>query len=449
LPADVLSHLIGLRASGTPIGTVLATARRARGWTQARAGQEIGYSQTRICRAETGQAPLNSSAVQALLHALGVPDQVRQTLDSPDSSTRITVKTVRGTEPPATADPSEGGTTEVKRRAFLSSTSALMALGVLPATDKPRTTRANLDHAARIEQIAFQLRELDHDGGGAALLPTAIRQLHHARSLIDTATFTSPEVETALRSATGVLALTTAWLAYDADDQLLARSLYLDARNVAELTGNRNLAVDALNHLSHQATILNRPRDAIRYAHRATTLAHGWASPRLTALLALREARGHAASHDHTGTEHSLTRALTAFDTDHDTPDPYPWMGTLDPSEIAGQQGICRAELGNPTAAETALATVYAQRHQATHPRSRAHYWLRYAESLAAQNKIDHACDVAASTIPTIARIDSKRLRHRLHTLRRQLTTGPGKHSQHITHLENTIRSTTFASVDQ
>jgi hypothetical protein len=115
-------------------------------------------------------------------------------------------------------------------------------------------------------------------------------------------------------------------------------------------------------------------------------------------------------------------------------------MGALDPTEVAGQRGICLADLGNPAAAETAFAAVYGHRHEAIHPRSRAHYWLRYATVLTEQGKIDHACHVTTTIAPTIAKIHSGRVRGRLHRLNKQLITGPTAKSHHVTALQDLLR---------
>jgi transcriptional regulator with XRE-family HTH domain/tetratricopeptide (TPR) repeat protein len=378
---------------------------------------------------------------QLLLGQLGVPPHLCQRSASSDSSNRITVDSAPA--PAQATDGTEEGTTDVNRRGFLSSTGTLIMLGLMPPPERLGITQVGHDAADDILNTAFELRKLDHKGGGAALYPIAAEYLSSARSQIAGGAFTSPGVESAVRSATGVLALTVAWLANDADDQVSARTLYLEASDVGQREGNRHLAVDALNHLSHQATILHNPRDAIAYAREATAISADWASPGLTALLALREARGHAAdptARDTEAVNACLARAMNAFEKHQQAPpDPYPWMGALDTSELTGQRGTCYADLGDVAAAETAFAAVYNQRHDAAHPRSRSHYWLRYGQALATQNKIDHACDVAATTVPTIAHIKSERVHRRLRNLHTQLATGPGANSRSVIHLKDVL----------
>lgn len=441
LHPDVLRELTELRWRGAPAGLILRRAREARGWSQKRAGDAIGYSQTSISRVESGTKPM-TPATQELLRHLGVSPEESKRSTSSSSSNRITVEAPR-VAVPATDWP-EGGTTEVNRRSFLTSTATMIALGLKPP-DRLRTTQVGQDAADDIMNTAFHLRNLDHKGGGAALYPIGVGYLNDARSLIAGGTFTGPGVESAVRSATGVLALTVAWLANDADDQVTARTLYLEARDVGQREGNRQLAVDALNHLSHQATILGNPRDAITYAREATAMSATWAGPGLRALLALREARGHAADrtrHDTDAANSCLSRAAAAFE-QHQAgpPDDYPWMGSLDVSELAGQRGTCYADLGDAAAAQSALAEVYVQRHDAAHPRSRSHYWLRYAQALATQRKVDQACDVVATSAPIIARINSQRVRARLHNTYTQLATGPAAGSQPVKHLKTVLTS--------
>jgi hypothetical protein len=212
------------------------------------------------------------------------------------------------------------------------------------------------------------------------------------------------------------MALTCGWLLYDADRQADARALYHDALSAAQLTGNQALAVNSLNHLSHQATLLGLPRDAVAYARAATTAAGPRASDPLTAILAAREARGHAALHDRTAMENALTRAHQALD--NDGQDPHPWLGRLDEVELAGQRGACYADLGDHAVASRALQMPYDRRGHATHVRSRSHSWLRYSEALARQGHVDHACETISHVLPTVADLASARVIQRLHTVR-------------------------------
>jgi transcriptional regulator with XRE-family HTH domain len=463
LPPWVLADLAARWERGDPVGTIMAVARKARGWSQKRAGSVIGYSQSSISRAESGNVPLPLADQEKLLRGLlGVPQHVtltwsneelllRQLFGDPQQilmrsisahpRSRITVDT-KPAPTHAGGDPDDG-TTDVNRRSFLTNTGTMIVLGVAAPPEQPHTTQVGPSTAEEITQTAHELRNLDHKGGGATLLPYAKEYLQQARSLLNYGTFTGPGVERELRSAIGILALTVAWLSYDAGDQVTARTLYLEASDVGQRYGYRQLAVDALNHLSHQATILGNARNAIDYARDAIAMSRDWASPRLTALLALREARGHAAAapRDTNTVQACLTRAVTAFDReDPGLPDPYPWMGALDPTELAGQRGICLADLGNPAAAEAAFAAVYGRRHEPTHPRSRAHYWLRYATALTQQGKIDHACHVTTTIAPTIAKIHSGRVRGRLHSLNKQLITGPTAKSHDVTALQDVLR---------
>ncbi|MGH4020191.1 MAG: hypothetical protein ACRDT0_13340 [Pseudonocardiaceae bacterium] len=100
-----------------------------------------------------------------------------------------------------------------------------------------------------------QLRVQDHTVGGGALLPEALRQFTQARAMLDESDYTEA-VGRELLIVAADLGLQSAWFAYDANNQPLARRLYQDAALLADNAGNSQQRVHLYANMAQQCTHL-------------------------------------------------------------------------------------------------------------------------------------------------------------------------------------------------
>lgn len=135
-----------------------------------------------------------------------------------------------------------------------------------------------------------QIRLLDDRHGGDGLYRRASGPLRAAYALLDSGTATRRSTVDRLHAGAGELAISVGWLAHDSGRFEDARSHYAEALATARVAGDAALEAHAFCNASFLARDTGRPRESVRAAEAGQRAAQPLGSPRLLALLALREA---------------------------------------------------------------------------------------------------------------------------------------------------------------
>jgi hypothetical protein len=211
------------------------------------------------------------------------------------------------------------------------------------------------DEVELLRQAADDMDAQDQQfGGGRLWRPTRAHLLwvHH---MIDRGIY-DERLGQQLHALAGKFTTSLGWFSYDAGLHAQARQYFSEALNAAMLTGDDVLCSRTLSNMARQAVDLNKGREAIRFARLAQTHADMWSAPaRVTALLAIREAQGHARLGDRFNCESAIKRAWTEWERGTDERDP-DWTTFLNQAELVCLEGMCRLDLGQTERAQKLLA---------------------------------------------------------------------------------------------
>ncbi|KUN16498.1 hypothetical protein AQJ23_45105 [Streptomyces antibioticus] len=231
------------------------------------------------------------------------------------------------------------------RRAFLADTAgaAVALLPVLTAAGERTPGRIGMHSVHAVHEAVGALYAHDHDHGSAALRQQASEALHTAYGWLQDGQLTD-RTERQLRSATGHLSIAAGWLSYDSGRAGDARSLYAEALAAARIAEDRGLEAHAFGCLALLAKASGRPREAIAAAQGAQSAVRTYGSPRLLALMAMREAGGWALMGDASATDRAVVRAHHLYAEGPTEADP-DWLEFFTPAELAGLEALARADL--------------------------------------------------------------------------------------------------------
>ncbi|WP_282695229.1 hypothetical protein [Streptomyces sp. CC208A] len=205
--------------------------------------------------------------------------------------------------------------------------------------------RVTGDDVDLLRDAAHDLDAIDQRFGGDRLWRGARNQLMWLHHLIDEGIYTDP-VGQELHAIAGQLTTSLGWFCYDADRQTEARVYFSEALNTAMLSGDDALATRTLSNMARQSVDLGKAREAIRFARIAQAHATEWsAPPRVGALLAIREAQGHARLGDEISAGNAIKRAWQHFEHGTSQRDP-DWTVFLNEAELTCLEGMCRLDLG-------------------------------------------------------------------------------------------------------
>jgi hypothetical protein len=205
---------------------------------------------------------------------------------------------------------------------------------------------------------------------------------------------------------TADLGIDSAWLAYDANNQPLARRLYGEAALLAHSAGDSAQCAYLYANMVQQGTCLARytgrqdyAREALRFSDRATEAARYEPSPALHALISLRQALAHAQLDDDVAFRSAITTARRELDRGpHDSDS----MRTkfVSHSEITGYEAMARAQLGAPAQATRLYHAVLDD--TARSPRDQAYYRALLAGTLVQAGDVDQAISHGLTVLPDL-----------------------------------------------
>ncbi|NBM20073.1 hypothetical protein [Streptomyces sp. GC420] len=312
---------------------------------------------------------------------------------------------------------------DVLRRAFMTGGPATVAAalglgGALSGDAVQPPRRVGAAEAEAVEEAVRRIRLLDDRHGADGLYRRAAQPLRAAYQLLEAATRSRATADR-LQTGAGELAITVGWLAHDSGRVEDARSHYAEALATARVCGDPGLEAHAFCNTSFLARDSGRPREAVRTAQAAQQAARRLPSPRLHALLALREAGGWAGLGDRSACEQALTRARALFDRGATDADPE-WMSFFGEAELEGLEAQCWSALG-----EWERAARHAHRAaELTDPhftRNLALYTAELADDLAHSGRPDEAAAAGLRVLELLEQVESARIQSMLRTTARVL----------------------------
>jgi tetratricopeptide (TPR) repeat protein len=209
------------------------------------------------------------------------------------------------------------------------------------------------------------------------------------------------------------------WLAQECDDARAALWWTDRAVEMAEATGDREMAANALVRRAVIASYRDDAPQTIALARRAQDC--GMVSPRIRALAALQEAQGHALAGDRASCERSLdqgTELMRAADAE--APGELTLGPTHTPDFAEAIRGWCYHDLGRSSAAAEILDPQLARIPRSS-GRTFARFGARLALSQAAAGDVESACRLASDVVDAAVAVDSATVRTDLGRLVRTL----------------------------
>ncbi len=256
----------------------------------------------------------------------------------------------------ATASVTELWRSDVERRRFLEGTAYAVAVYpvasmrwlTLPGREHPASATglrrigvADID-ALRTMTTAF--RDLDNQVGGGKVRSTVVHYLHTSVAPLLRGSYTE-DVGRRLFAVTAELTKLAGWAAYDLEEHGLAQRYLIQALRMARVAGDTALGAEILAAMSHQATYVGRPGDAVDLARAAQIAARSAGLPALEAGCHMVEAHGHAARSDARSCGNSLNAAEGALN--RDSSNRPPWLSYLDTAYMAAKAAQCFRDLGD------------------------------------------------------------------------------------------------------
>jgi hypothetical protein len=297
----------------------------------------------------------------------------------------------------------------------------------VPALSRgPRGSKVGIDEVEMLKAIARDHDAIDQRLGGEVLWRSACAHLGLVRHLCEQGSY-SDAIGEELNLVAGRLTTSLGWYGYDAGRQAEARICLSEGLNAAMLRGDAALATRTLTILARQAIDLGAPREAVRFARSAHQRALAWRSrprakapPRVMALVAIREAHGHAAGGDGPAFESAVARAWTAFARGTTDDDPS-WVAFLNEAELTCLEGMARADARQHDRAVRLLERA-GRIQSARFARNRGMSLVRLADATLACGRVDHAVAAAQETLNLVdLGLSSARVLRRLTSLARDL----------------------------
>ncbi|MEU1421562.1 hypothetical protein [Kitasatospora sp. NPDC005751] len=260
----------------------------------------------------------------------------------------------------------------------------------------------------------------DDEHGGEALRPAVMGQLRYVLDVLrDT---TDPNYQRSLHGIAAELARLTGWTYFDARQYSTARGYFTEALRLSREIDDRPFVANVLSCLSLQATYEDRAHEAIVLARTAQDTARlNGGTPRLMAMLAMREAFGHASAHDREATHQALDDARRHFERVDPADDDPLWVQYFDQTKLTVDTGIALGQLGDTVAAEPLIQEAL-RAEAAANLRGRAFhsYWL--ARTQLQRHEIDLACTTAGQALALATEVGSPRVLAHLREFRHLLT---------------------------
>jgi hypothetical protein len=303
------------------------------------------------------------------------------------------------------------------RRIFLHLTGAALTQPALewllalahPATDVLATVgrRVHDAHVDSIEEITTQLRRMDDQFGGGAVLDLVKSQIRFVVGLLRDRRYTTT-VGMRLHGAAAELLRLAGWASFEAGQHGAAQRFWIAALHGAHSAGDRALGANILAFMSIQARDLSLFGEAVHLAE-AAKRGYPGGSPRVSAILDLRVAQAYAQAGE-------SKRCLAAIDAGYgslrdmnDDAGGPAWSYWLDEADANACAGHCYIGLGDWPRAQDHLSTaIRLQDDSYRRDGALRRAWL--ALTYTHQGEPEQACGVAHEAVDILAEdVDSDR----------------------------------------
>jgi tetratricopeptide (TPR) repeat protein len=409
VPNLAFRRLRGQRSAGEFAAAVRRSAREI--------GEQVACDARYIGRVESGEIRCPNYAYERVFRHMFPGRTLADLGFSPRETVRgRAARTTAESPPPPTLHSDTDEESDVLRRVFMTSGTTAMAAATLgpggasaAAATLPDPRRVGESEVGAVEKAVRQIRLLDDRHGGDGLYRRASGPLRAAYALLDAGTATRRSTVDRLHAGAGELAISVGWLAHDSGRFEDARSHYAEALATARVAGDTALEAHAFCNASFLARDTGRPRESVRAAEAGQRAAQPLGSPRLLALLALREAGGWAGLGDRTGCERAIGRAHTAFGRGLRDADPE-WMTFFREAELEMLEAQCWSALGDwSRAARHALRATRLQDPHFT--RNLALYRAELTWDLARAGRAAEAATAGQQVLDLLDRVRSTRIR--------------------------------------
>jgi hypothetical protein len=354
-----------------PLAHPLSYVRAVRGWTYQDVVNVVGKRIGNVARRREkawrwehwGVVPDWDSQL-ALAAELGVPEQ--QVRASPWPAWLPA-----GEEIPVTFEWNQQGSLHaledaveqavLDRRGFMKiSSSALVRIAedwlqvepaqLVAALDGCRIDASLID---RVEEGIPRLRFLDAAYGGKRARRLIEAELGMVTEILTHSAF-SADLGRRLFAVAAELGRMAGWASFDDGLHAAAQRYWLAALHAAHAAGDGLKAANVLKSMSLQCHDFGRRQEALALAVSANASTSD-ATPRVAAMLSLREARAHAALSDRNNCDRLIKKAEQGFGRAEDGDDDPSWAGYFDYGEFYAQVGTCDLALGRARQAEANL----------------------------------------------------------------------------------------------
>ncbi|MEE2051091.1 helix-turn-helix transcriptional regulator [Nocardiopsis tropica] len=270
----------------------------------------------------------------------------------------------------------------------------------VPPEDLAVGARAKRVEADRIRATSAHLVSLDGTPDGTDLVPAAVRAARTARTAARSCA--SPDVVSAAAEALQV----AGWLAFDADEHVLARRLTSASVVTARAGGDRGGELFALAQLAMHDAHEHRPSQAHQVCEHVLDQK---LSPRLACLFELRLARAHGQSNTPVRALATLRRARSRFQEGAGDHDPH-WTWWIVDSELTCHEAMIHVDDGRWDRAQELFAS--AREHCPPHnPRGPLIYAVHQLHALVRLRAWTAAQEVlTTAVVPLVGQVRSGRV---------------------------------------
>lgn len=277
--------------------------------------------------------------------------------------------------------------------------------------------RVSSEVVGSIEQRLPGLRVLEARLGGGHVRSLADAELQLVMGLLSRSAY-SEQLGQRLCAVAAELAQVAGWASFDAGLHASAQRYWAAGLRAAHAADSRPLGANILKSMTLQCFDFDHLGEALVLSQSAREGA-GPLSGRTAAMLALREARAHAALNDKRACENAFLDAENAFEitTVGDEPN---WAGYFDEQEYYAQIASCYLELGDAKKADEWFDRAL-EAQQGLKVRDHVTYLVRRASAKLNLGDIDEACSFASTAALLIPRTQSARNIRRVNTFMARL----------------------------
>ena len=392
----------------------LAAARKAAGYTQESLAEALFVDRCTVNRWEAGQHVPVPYLWPKLAKLLGTTrEQLTALFADNEHASALLAASPAANQTVASED--------MKRRTLMKWGVAATAAASLSSG---AGTTVGVADVRRLQQAAARLHGLDQRHGGDTLWQSALVHAHDGTHLLEHGSYTEA-VGKLLLTAAGQLQICTGWLALDAGQHEIARDCFGEALAMSRQADDPKIETRALANLAYQSNLLDRPREAQRYAYGAEQAAAGnGAPPWLAAIPQLRLAVSSSRTGNARDADRAVSQARRVLDRDSDTAGEE-WSAFLSPTEVDGIEATCAIELGRVAKAERLLEQTIAGYEQ-QFARNLAGWRVRLARARLNMGAVDGAAEAAHGVLDDLdGEVASWRVSAELDAVASRLTANP------------------------